>query len=42
MRIEGDYRRQSGFDIGFRYTLLGLGDDPVRPFSGRGRTRFSR
>ncbi|HKJ25012.1 MAG TPA: LPS assembly protein LptD, partial [Myxococcota bacterium] len=42
-RIEGDYRRQSGFDIGFRYTLLGLGDDPIRPFSrGGGQLAFRR
>jgi len=36
LRVEGDFRRQSGFDIGVSYTLLGLGDDPVRPFRGGG------
>lgn len=36
MRLTGDFRRQSGFDIGFSYTLLGLGQDSVRPFSGGG------
>ena len=34
VRLDGSFRRTSGFDIGFKYTLLGLGDDPVRPFSG--------
>jgi len=36
VRLEADWRRQSGFDVGLRYTLLGLGDDLVRPFSGSG------
>jgi len=42
VRLEGDFRRQSGFDIGLRYTLLGLGDDPVRPFSRGGRRSVRR
>jgi lipopolysaccharide assembly outer membrane protein LptD (OstA) len=36
VRFEGDFRRQSGFDLGLRFTLLGLGDDSVRPFSSGG------
>ncbi|MBW2313279.1 MAG: LPS-assembly protein LptD [Deltaproteobacteria bacterium] len=42
LRVEGNYRRQSGFDVGVRYTLLGLGDDPVRPFSRGGRLSIQR
>jgi lipopolysaccharide assembly outer membrane protein LptD (OstA) len=42
LRLTADFRRETGFDVGFKYTFLGLGDDPVRPFSGGGSTRFRR
>jgi len=43
IRLEADFRRQTGFDVGISYTLLGLGDDdPVRPFSGGGRRSVRR
>ena len=42
VRLDGDFRRESGFDIGFKYTFLGLGDDPIRPFSGGGTTSLRR
>lgn len=32
IQVTADFRRQTGFDIGVRYTLLGLGGDPARPF----------
>lgn len=42
LRLESSFRRQTGFDVGLRYTLLGLGDDPVRPFSRGGRLSIQR
>ena len=36
VRLVGDFRRQTGFDLGVRFTLVGLGQDRVRPFSGGG------
>jgi len=42
LRVTGDIRRQSGFDLGVSYTLLGLGDDPVRPFSHSGAMSIRR
>lgn len=43
VRVVGDFRRQTGFDLGVRFTLVGLGEDRVRPFSGGGGgTRYTR
>jgi len=42
LRVAGNLRRQSGFDLGVSYTLLGLGDDPVRPFSRSGAMSIRR
>ncbi len=41
-RFEASHDRQRGFDFGFRYTLLGLGDPRERPFAGSGNNPFVR
>ena len=35
VRVSGSNERSRGFEFGFEYILLGLGDDTVRPFSNR-------
>lgn len=41
-RVEASHDRQRGFDVGFRYRLLGLGDRTGRPFAGTGSNPFVR
>lgn len=41
-RVEASHDRQRGFDVGFRYRLLGLGDRTDRPFAGTGSNPFVR
>ena len=41
IRLEVEDDRTRGIDFALRYRLIGLGDDTVRPFSGRSRTRRS-
>jgi len=39
VRVEVGTDRTRGTEFSFRYTLLGLGDDTVRPFSNQGRNQ---
>lgn len=44
VRVQASDNRSSGISVGFRYRLIGLGDDTVRPFSrggGGGAAPFS-
>lgn len=36
IRLEAQDSRTEGFEINLRYRLIGLGDDTVRPFEGKG------
>ena len=36
IRAEFSDSRNRGFDFGFKYTVLGLGNDTVRPFAAGG------
>ena len=37
VRLEFEQDRQAGYQLGFRYRVIGLGDDTVRPFTSRRR-----
>jgi len=39
VRVQVENDRTAGVRIGFNYTIIGLGDDAIRPFSGAGRRR---
>jgi lipopolysaccharide assembly outer membrane protein LptD (OstA) len=42
VRLEVEEDRAGGFSVGFRYTVIGLGDDTVRPFQPRRSRRVGR
>jgi hypothetical protein len=37
IRLEAEDERSRGFEVGFSYKILGVGDDLIRPFPSRGR-----